>query len=83
MAALGAVAGDAFGAFVKRRLGMPRGAMAPGLDQLSFILFALLFAYPFVAIPAPIMLAIIAITAPAHLIANFVAYKLGWKKEPW
>src|SRR3972149_4153462 len=40
--ALGALLGDLAGAFVKRRMGKPRGAKAPGLDQYDFVAVGLL-----------------------------------------
>src|SRR3989338_2415348 len=40
----GAIIGDIIGAFIKRRLGVERGHPALLLDQLDFLLAALLFA---------------------------------------
>ncbi|MEM2250762.1 MAG: CDP-2,3-bis-(O-geranylgeranyl)-sn-glycerol synthase [Candidatus Hadarchaeales archaeon] len=39
---LGALCGDLFGSFVKRRLGFERGRPFPLLDQLGFLLFAVI-----------------------------------------
>ena len=39
----GALLGDAIGSFLKRRLGIGRGKPAPILDQLDFLIVALMF----------------------------------------
>ena len=81
--ALGALLGDLLGSFVKRRLGIERGGAAPGLDQLSFVIVALLAASP-LALPSwEIVLTIIIITLPIHLATNFGGYKLGLKSRPY
>ncbi|HVP40354.1 MAG TPA: CDP-2,3-bis-(O-geranylgeranyl)-sn-glycerol synthase [Candidatus Krumholzibacteriaceae bacterium] len=80
---LGALLGDLFGAFVKRRLGYAPGASLPVADQLDFVLGALLFAL-FVSPPSwQVAVVVLVITPPIHLLTNFVAYHLGIKKEPW
>jgi CDP-archaeol synthase len=40
--AVGAIAGDLFSSFIKRRLGLASSSMAPGLDQIPESLFPLL-----------------------------------------
>ncbi len=79
-----ALLGDLLGAFIKRRLGLPRGAPAPLLDQLDFLMFPLLYIYYKVGIrDYVIYIMAIAITVGMHVFTNFVAYKLGIKSEPW
>jgi len=81
--ALGALLGDLLGSFIKRRLGIKRGGAAPGLDQLSFVIVALLAASP-LALPSwEIVFTIIIITLPIHLATNFGGYKLGLKSRPY
>ena len=81
--ALGALLGDLLGSFIKRRLDIKRGDAAPGLDQLSFVVVALLAASP-LALPSwEIILTIIIITLPIHLATNFGGYKLGLKSRPY
>jgi len=81
--ALGALLGDLLGSFIKRRLDIKRGGAAPGLDQLSFVVVALLAASP-LALPSwEIVLTIIIITLPIHLATNFGGYKLGLKSKPY
>ena len=80
---LGAVMGDLAGAFVKRRLGFAPGAFLPIIDQVDFVLCALLFSLP-IAPPTPIMaLIIIVVTIPIHLLTNLLAYLIHVKKKPW
>ena len=83
--ALGALLGDLLGSFIKRRLGIKRGGAAPGLDQLSFVVMALLVASPLALdlLRWGIILAIIIITPPIHLATNFGGYKLGLKSKPY
>lgn len=84
--ALGALVGDLAGSFIKRRLNIPRGGAAPVLDQLGFVIFALLFASPLMP-QMPLrweaILTILIITPPIHLATNFVGYKLGFKSRPY
>jgi len=91
--AFGAVSGDVLGAFVKRRLGLDRGAKAPGLDQYDFLLGAFLFT----AIVDPGfftatyltgdrtfgLLFVILITPLLHRAVNLIGFAMGKKKEPW
>jgi len=80
---LGALLGDLFEAFVKRRLGYAPGVSFPVADQLDFVLGALLFSL-FVSPPSwQVVLVVLVVTPPIHLLTNFVAYHLGVKKEPW
>ncbi len=80
---LGALFGDAFGSFLKRRIGLPQGSAAPILDQLGFIVFALLFAYPLLNLNYVILIFLMVITPIVHLFSNIFAYKLGFKKVWW
>ncbi|MFB6111570.1 MAG: CDP-2,3-bis-(O-geranylgeranyl)-sn-glycerol synthase [Halobacteriaceae archaeon] len=86
---VGAMGGDLAASFLKRRTGRARGAAAPGLDQLDFVLGALLvsavvapgwFAGTFTP---PVLLAVLVITPLLHVGTNAIAYLLGIKNEPW
>jgi len=81
--ALGALIGDLLGSFIKRRLNIPRGGAAPVLDQLGFVVFALLLASPVMLPRWEVILTIFIITPPIHLATNFVGYKLGFKSSPY
>ncbi|MBW9220308.1 CDP-2,3-bis-(O-geranylgeranyl)-sn-glycerol synthase [Methanothermococcus sp. SCGC AD-155-N22] len=80
---LGALFGDMVGSFIKRRLGIEQGKPAPLLDQLDFVVFAILFAYPFAPITLDMIITILIITPVIHLSGNIVAYLLGIKSMWW
>jgi len=81
---LGAMIGDLIGSFIKRRLGLARGAPAPLLDQLDFLLGAIFFAWlSGVYIPRSYILILIVLTPILHFMTNYVAYKLKLKSVPW
>lgn len=77
--AFGALIGDAAGSFIKRRLGIGRGKPAPILDQIDFLVVALLFASIFVKFDLEFIIISIILTLFIHLIANTGAYLLGIK----
>ncbi|MFW9969145.1 MAG: CDP-2,3-bis-(O-geranylgeranyl)-sn-glycerol synthase [Candidatus Odinarchaeota archaeon] len=91
LASYGAVIGDLFGSFLKRRLDIKSGAPFWIVDQLDFALIAMLF----VCIPsliAPnlfilpdifIIIFLIILTPAVSIIANTVAYVIGLKDVPW
>ena len=79
----GALVGDLMGAFIKRRLGFAPGAFFPIIDQIDFVLSALLFSL-LISPPTPAMsLIILIITIPIHLLTNLIAYLVNVKKKPW
>lgn len=75
----GALLGDALGSFLKRRMGIGRGKPAPILDQLDFLIVALLLVSPFVEMSWIFVVIAIVLTLIIHLIANSIAYLLGMK----
>lgn len=75
----GAVLGDALGSFLKRRIGIGRGEPAPILDQLDFIIVALILVSFVVKINWLFVVIAIVLTLIIHLIANTLAYLLGLK----
>jgi CDP-2,3-bis-(O-geranylgeranyl)-sn-glycerol synthase len=80
---LGALLGDLAAAFLKRRLRIAPGGLFPIVDQVDFVVGALLFSVPLAIVSLELAVAVIIITPPIHLVTNFVAYKLGLKKNPW
>lgn len=80
---LGAMLGDLAGSFTKRRLEISPGDLLPIIDQIDFVIGALIFSIPLSIINWQLVLVVILITPPIHLITNFGAYKLGLKKNPW
>ncbi|MEM2878098.1 MAG: CDP-2,3-bis-(O-geranylgeranyl)-sn-glycerol synthase [Candidatus Hadarchaeales archaeon] len=79
----GALIGDLLGSFIKRRLNIPRGGAAPLLDQLGFVIFAILIASPFMFPGWEAVVIIMLITPPLHLATNFIGYKMGVKSRPY
>ena len=80
---LGGLFGDLTGAFLKRRLGIRPGGLLPVIDQIDFVVGALVFSLPLMLINWETALAVLLITPPIHLFTNFLAYKLKLKKNPW
>jgi CDP-2,3-bis-(O-geranylgeranyl)-sn-glycerol synthase len=82
---LGALFGDLTGAFIKRRLGMIPGDLLPVIDQVDFIIGAVLFSFffSFSILSWELIIVVLVITPPIHLLTNFAAYKLGLKANPW
>lgn len=75
----GALLGDALGSFLKRRLGIGRGKPAPILDQLDFLIVALLLVSLVVELNLLFIVIAILLTLIIHLITNTCAYLLGIK----
>lgn len=80
---LGALLGDLAAAFLKRRLGIAPGGLLPIVDQVDFVVGAIVFSLPLAMIYWELAAAVIIITPPIHLLTNFLAYKLKLKKSPW
>ncbi len=80
---VGAIAGDAAGSFIKRRLGMPKGSPLFPLDQLNFVVGGLVFASLFDVRPIIEIAALLVITPLGHLAVNRIGYQLKLKDVPW
>jgi CDP-2,3-bis-(O-geranylgeranyl)-sn-glycerol synthase len=80
---LGALLGDLAAAFLKRRLGIAPGGLLPVVDQVDFVVGALVFSLPLAIVSWELAVAVIIITPPIHLVTNYVAYRLKLKKNPW
>ncbi len=85
---LGSLVGDMVGSFIKRRIGIKRGQSFPFFDQLTFLIFAFLFAYassPFFShlFTLDVVVVALIITPILHLLTNYIAFKLGLKDVPW
>lgn len=75
----GALLGDAIGSFLKRRLGIGRGKPAPILDQLDFIIVALILVSFVIKLNLTFVAAALILTLIIHLLTNTGAYLLGLK----
>ncbi|MDO8554643.1 MAG: CDP-2,3-bis-(O-geranylgeranyl)-sn-glycerol synthase [Candidatus Micrarchaeota archaeon] len=84
--ALGTMIGDAFGSFIKRRMGIESGRQF-FLDTVMFIVLAMIFAYPFVivnnAYTIENIVIIVLMTIIIHPLTNIFANRIGLKNVPW
>jgi CDP-2,3-bis-(O-geranylgeranyl)-sn-glycerol synthase len=86
---LGALLGDVAASFLKRRTGRERGAPYPGVDQLDFVVGALVVTalaatdWFLATFTLPVLAVVLVLTPVLHVATNFVAYWLGLKDEPW
>jgi CDP-2,3-bis-(O-geranylgeranyl)-sn-glycerol synthase len=80
---LGALSGDLAGAFFKRRLGIAPGGLLPIIDQIDFVVGAVVFSIPLAMITWELAVTVMIITPPIHLFTNFLAYKMRLKSNPW
>lgn len=85
---VGAITGDLLGSFFKRRMGTPSGQPSVVLDQLLFLVTALLFAEAlqpgllgYVGVEGFVFLAVL--TFVLHAVFNVIAHRLKLKKVPW
>jgi CDP-2,3-bis-(O-geranylgeranyl)-sn-glycerol synthase len=83
LASLGALLGDLGGAFVKRRFKIKPGALLPGVDQLDFVVGAILLVSSVFQITVGSLLIVILVTPPIHLLTNVGAYFLRLKSNYW
>jgi CDP-2,3-bis-(O-geranylgeranyl)-sn-glycerol synthase len=85
----GAMLGDIVASFLKRRTGRERGAPFPGVDQLDFVVGALLLTLLvrpawFLGTFTPVVLVVVLVMTPLlHVGTNAGAYLLGLKDEPY
>ncbi len=79
----GAMAGDSAGSFIKRRVNLKRGRPAPLLDQLDFIVGALLIASLAITVKIEWFVILAVLTPIFHWLACAIGYLLKVKKEPW
>ncbi|MDR2203818.1 MAG: CDP-2,3-bis-(O-geranylgeranyl)-sn-glycerol synthase [Nitrososphaerota archaeon] len=83
----GALLGDLTAAFIKRRLNITPGGKLPIIDQIDFVIGAIIFAVPLSIIGQIIswqaIIVTLLLTPPIHLLTNICAYKLKLKKHPW
>lgn len=80
---IGAILGDIMGAFIKRRLGIPRGYPAPLLDQLDFLAGALIATSAIIEINKTMAIVLLVSTPLIHLATNRISFWLKMKKVPW
>ena len=90
---LGSMTGDLLGSFVKRRLGIDRGAKTPLLDIYTFLVVALVLllvfepgwtlAHFFYGERILSLLTVIIVTPILHRGINIIGHRMGKKAVPW
>ncbi len=82
---IGTHVGDLFGSFVKRRVNISPGKSAPVLDQLGFLIFALLFSWLICGTVLGFwdLVVLVVLTLLLHPLTNIGAYILKLKKVPY
>ena len=79
----GSLIGDLTGSFLKRRRGLQRGESFPLMDQLGFLLTALLFVYPIIPWPLYWLIVLIPMTLFLHISLNLLNYFMGMQEVPF
>ena len=80
---IGAMAGDLFSSFVKRRLGIAPSGMALGIDQVPEVLIPLLLVQHTVLLTAGEIAAVTALFLIVELLLSRVLYHLHIRKQPY
>lgn len=78
-----AMAGDLFSSFIKRRLGLPPGGKATGLDQIPESLFPLLACRQVLALTALDILAGTAIFVIGAIMLSRLLFELHMRERPY
>jgi len=79
----GAMAGDTVESFLKRRLNIKPGKPLPVLDQLDFLIGAVIFSSLVMSWEWEWIVLLIILTPVFHFVANITGYLLKIKKYPW
>jgi len=79
----GAVFGDLFFAFIKRRLKLRPGARFLPFDQINYVLGVALFLTPFFKIDILIWFTIFVMTFFLHVVFNRLGFILGLHRAKW
>ena len=79
----GAMVGDMVGSFFKRRMGIPAGGCFIPLDQLDYVIGALLFVFPIMSIPWENIAVLLVLTPFLHIGVNILSFWIGWKEVWW
>jgi CDP-2,3-bis-(O-geranylgeranyl)-sn-glycerol synthase len=82
-ASAGALLGDLAGAFLKRRVRIKPGDPLPVIDQLDFVLGAILVVSSFYTLSLGSVAVLVFVTPPLHFLTNVAAYHLGLKQNYW
>jgi len=73
----GAIFGDLFFAFLKRRQRIQPGAPWIPFDQINYVVGTFLFLTPYLRIDIIYWITILVLTFLLHLVFNYIGYRLG------
>lgn len=80
---LGAMVGDLVASILKRQLDFKPGERFLVLDQIDWVLGALVFIMPLVALPFSIVVVSCALFFILHILVKHIGYWLGLEKSMW
>lgn len=80
---IGAMSGDLFSSFIKRRLGLVSSSMAPGLDQIPESLFPLVIVSPLVGLQWQQILLLVISFIVIEISLSRLLYRLKIRKKPY
>ena len=80
---IGAMGGDSAKSFVKRRIGIAPGARWIPVDQLDFVVGALLIVWPWASITWPDIAVILVLSFLGDIAVNHAAYWMGIRDTRW
>lgn len=81
--AITALSGDLLSSFIKRRLGLSSGSMAPLLDQVPESLLPALCLMGTLSLSYPQVLILVILFIVAELVLSRIFYMLGVRKSPY
>jgi len=81
--AAASLSGDLASSFIKRRLGLPPGSRAPGLDQLPESIFPLLFCWQTLGLDMPTAVTIVVFFLVAEIILSRILFRLNIRDHPY
>lgn len=79
----GALVGDAFKSFLKRRIGVPSGSPWLPYDQIDFGVGALVFISPIIWLGWPYSVFAVALLAVCHILIVRIGFWLHLRNERW
>jgi CDP-diglyceride synthetase len=77
------LSGDLASSFIKRRMGLPPGSRAPGLDQLPESIFPLLLFWQTLGLDMPTAVTIVIIFLLAESILSRILFRLNIRDHPY
>lgn len=79
---LGALGGDAFESFLKRQSGIKSGSSWFPFDQIDYVIGTVVVMLPFATLSLAQYIWIFILWSGIHLLASYVGWLVGLKKEP-